>query len=114
SGQCQPCVQGTVIRYRRGVGFETTGRKKFLNRHGRGVSSIIVGRASVHQLTLRLQNAAHCVGSLLNRARRWHTSSVPSSPHLIPARFSRCPTTVLHALSTDPLPMHHPCATYRG
>ena len=71
---------------------------------------MFVGGTAVHQLMLRRQKAAHWLGSLLNNARRWQTSSVPSSPQRIPAKFSRCPTTVLQALSTDPEPICQPSA----
>src|SRR5688572_25446960 len=38
----------------------------------------------------------------------------PLLPQRIPASFNRCPTTVLQALSSAPLPMHQPCAWYSG
>src|SRR5262249_47329358 len=74
------------------------------------VSVFWVGRADVHYLMLRAQNASHWLVSLLKRARRWHISWVPSSPQRMPASLSRWPTTVLQADSTDPEPMNQPLA----
>ena len=54
------------------------------------------------------QSASHCSASPLNRARRWHTASAPSSPQRIPLRFSSSLTTVLHAASMCPDPICQP------
>ena len=62
----------------------------------------------------RLQKSVHCLCSLRYNARTWHTACAPSSLHRMPAPLRRCPTTVLHALSTAPEPMYQPLASYVG
>lgn len=63
---------------------------------------------------LRAQKASQPSPSLLNNARRWQTASPPSSPQRMPPLFIRWPTTVWHALSTGPLPIGQPLASYDG
>src|SRR4051794_12249170 len=80
---------------------------------GQSVSVRLVGGTNDQLgVYLRFQNASHWPFSLRHSARRWQSASAPSSPQRMPANFSRWPTTVLHALSTAPLPIHQPSARY--